>query len=289
MKIKLILLSAAIVLCNSLQTQTDALLWKISGNGLKNPSYVFGTVHAYCDKDRFMKPVLLDAINSTDIVAMELNLNDFSTFVALMKASMKESEKPISALLDAAGYKTVDSACLAILGDSLKNLDNKTPMALMGKLYLSEAITGCKPLPIDFMIAELAKRNNKVSYGLETADFQDSVLKSIPDSIQIKWLLELCRDLGKAKSDFALLLETYNAQKSQMLYDISFRISPEMLLLKDLMLDQRNINWVNFLKNNMSGNSYFVAVGAAHLAGDKGMIELLKQAGYTLTPIFIEF
>lgn len=284
-----LLLLALFFLGSNLHAQTDAILWQISGNGLSKPSYIFGTIHAYCDREKFFKPELTDALKSTDVVAMELNLNDFSTFVALMKASMKEADKPLSSKLSPSEYKSVDSACMAILGDSLKNMDLKTPMGLMGKMYLSESMIGCNPIPLDFLIAELAKREKKTSYGLETPAFQDSLMNAIPDSLQMRWLIDLSRNLNKAKADFALLMSTYDSQSSQNLYDVSFKTSPEMVYLKEALLDQRNKNWLLYLKSNMPLKAHFVAVGAAHLAGPEGMIALLKQAGYTLTPVIIRF
>lgn len=289
MNIKRFLLTAAILLGSKLQAQTDAILWQISGNGLSKPSYIFGTIHAYCDREKFFKPELTDALKSTDVVAMELNLNDFSTFVALMKASMKEADQPLSSKLSPSEYRSVDSACMVLLGDSLRNMDLKTPMGLMGKMYLSESMIGCNPIPLDFLIAELAKREKKTSYGLETAAFQDSLMNAIPDSLQIRWLLDLSRNLAKAKADFALLMSTYESQSSQDLYDVSFKTSPEMGYLKEALLDQRNKSWLTYLKANMPLNAHFVAVGAAHLAGPEGMIALLKGAGYTLTPVLIRF
>lgn len=287
MRINKFLLIVLLLLSNGLFSQNNSILYQISGNGISKPSYLFGTIHAYCDGDKLFTPELISKIQATDIVALELNLNDFSTFVAIMKASMKEGKYPISSYLTEKEYAKVDSVCIAILGDSLKNLDKQTPMALMGKIFLSEGIIGCKPVPVDFIVADLAKREGKKTFGFETASFQDSILNSAGDSIQVRWLVDLCYNLEKSKADFTMLMNAYNSQDAQALYDFSLKTSPEMLFMKEILLDQRNINWVNFLKSNMNLQSYFIAVGAGHLAGEKGLLDLLRQAGYTLTPIKI--
>lgn len=289
MKLKELLFTAFILFYSLLSAQSDGLLWKISGNGLTKPSYLFGTIHAYCDKDKIFTEDFLSTFKSVDVVAMELNLNDFSTFVYLMKSSMKESENSISSFLTAKERSLLDSICQKLLGDSLKNLDKRTPMSLLGKMYLSDSIIGCSPIPLDFIVAELAKRNNKESYGLESPQFQDSLLNSIPDSIQVKWLLEFAMDVQKAKNDFSEMLKAYNSQQSKLIYELSFKTSPEMLFLKDVLLDNRNMNWVTYLQKNIYAKSYFVAVGAAHISGEFGMVELLKKAGFTLEPILIKF
>jgi uncharacterized protein YbaP (TraB family) len=289
MKLKNFFLTVFVTFYSLLSAQGDGLLWKISGNGLTKPSYLFGTIHAYCDKDKIFTEDFISTFKTVDVVAMELNLNDFSTFVYLMKSSMQESKRSISSFLTEDERLLIDRVCQQLLGDSLKNLDKRTPMALLGKMYLSDSFIGCSPIPLDFIVAELAKRNNKESYGLESPQFQDSLLNSIPDSMQVKWLLEFARDIQKAKFDFKEMLKAYDSQQSKLIYEISFKTSPEVLYLKDILLDNRNKNWVSYLQRNMFSNSYFVAVGAAHLAGDLGMVELLKKAGFKLEPILINF
>ena len=289
MKLKNFFLTVFVTFYSLLSAQSDGLLWKISGNGLTKPSYLFGTIHAYCDKDKIFTEDFISTFKTVDVVAMELNLNDFSTFVYLMKSSMQESKRSISSFLTEDERLLIDRVCQQLLGDSLKNLDKRTPMSLLGKMYLSDSIIGCSPIPLDFIVAELAKRNNKESYGLESPQFQDSLLNSIPDSMQVKWLLDFARDIQKAKFDFKEMLKAYDSQQSKLIYEISFKTSPEVLYLKDILLDNRNKNWVSYLQRNMFSNSYFVAVGAAHLAGDLGMLELLKKAGFKLEPILINF
>ena len=289
MKLRGLFLAVFILFYSLLSAQSDGILWKISGNGLTKPSYLFGTIHAYCDKDKIFTDDFISTFKSVDVVAMELNLNDFSTFVYLMKASMKASEKPISSFLTQNETYLLDSICHKILGDSLVNLDKRSPIPLLSKMYLSDSIIGCSPIPLDFIVAELAKRNNKESYGLESPQFQDSLLNNIPDSIQVKWLLEFAMNIEQAKLDFKNLLKAYDSQQSKSIYEISFRTSPEMLFLKDVLLDNRNKNWVNYLLRNIHTKSYFVAVGAAHIAGEFGIVELLRKNGFQLDPIMIKF
>ena len=109
MRINKFLLIVLLLLSNGLFSQNNSILYQISGNGISKPSYLFGTIHAYCDGDKLFTPELISKIQATDIVALELNLNDFSTFVAIMKASMKEGKYPISSYLTEKEYAKVDS------------------------------------------------------------------------------------------------------------------------------------------------------------------------------------
>lgn len=279
----------SLLLASQAFAQTDGLLWKVSGKGLSKPSYLFGTIHLYCNPETLMTPVLQDAAKASDVVAMELNLNDYNTLVAIYTSSMAPVKKPLKDLLSKSQYKTVDSVIRVVLKDSINTYNGKSPIAMMGYLYSSESVIGCtQPMPVDFTVANLAKQLGKETFGLESFEFQDSLIKSIPDSIQVKWLMDFCGNMDKAKKEFGEFISSYNAQSSKQLYHLSVTVSPEMQLYKDVLLTNRNNAWVNFLKDNMSTYAIFMAVGAGHLGGDDGLIAQLSKAGYTVTPVTIK-
>ncbi len=263
----------------------DGILWKISGNGLIKPSYLFGTIHYHCHPESLNKPAITNAIKASSKVAMEINLGDMGVIMALFKLSMKPSGTSLVSILSPSDYKIVDTACRYFLEDSLANMDTKSPMELNSALFMSQKFTGCKGLPVDFLIVELAKKAGKPTLGLETFQFQDSLLKTIPLELQAKWLVEFCKENEKAKRDFVALNKAYNDQKSTELYKLILESSPESNYMQDVLLTQRNIKWVNYLKINIVNEPYFIAVGAGHLGGDEGLLKLLIKSGYTLTPI----
>ena len=69
------------VLAQDLSQEQDALLWKVSGKDLSKPSYLFGTIHLYCSKDEIDNPIINKTIQETDVVALELNLNDINVLM----------------------------------------------------------------------------------------------------------------------------------------------------------------------------------------------------------------
>lgn len=280
---------ALLLMSIAAQAQTDALLWKVSGNGLTKPSYIFGTIHLHCNPEFASKPAITEAITASDVVAMELNLNDFDVRTSIYKAYMEEASKPLSTLLTKEQYALFDSVCRNVLKDSAKLYDKKTPMNVLTRLYSDVNISGCaQPVPIDLMISTLAAGYGKEIFGLENVQFQDSLLKSIPDSVQVRWLMDFCKNIGKAKSDFAEMLDVYNKQLSIELYKVSAANTPDMKYFEQVLVNDRNDSWVKFLKDNMSNYSIFMAVGSLHLQGSTGLIPQLKKLGYTLTPITIK-
>jgi uncharacterized protein YbaP (TraB family) len=271
-----------------LNAQTDALLWKITGNDISKPSYLFGTIHVYCEKDKFMTPEFLNYIKSVDEVALELDLNDFNTFVALMKISSEKADESILYKLSSEQISKLDSICIELLDDSLATFKDLSPFSLLSKLMLSESILGCKPIPLDFIVAELAKRENKKTFGLETVEFQSNLLGEIPDSVQIDMLMDFCSDLGKAKAEMSALMAAYNNQNLNDLFKLALSTSPEIGFKMDKMLFERNKKWLENLSEKIKTKSVFIAVGAAHLGGENGLLELMKKDGYILTPIVLK-
>jgi uncharacterized protein YbaP (TraB family) len=287
MKKPAIIFIALLTCINALKAQSDdGMLWRISGNGLKAPSYVFGTIHIYCNHEQIGKPSIKSAIDSSDMVAMELDLNDLNTLLAIYKSFSKQTGKSLKAMLKPAEYLLVDSVCMALTGSSVVDFDSKTPLTVMSFMIASEKISGCPgALPVDKTIADMAKSAGKRSYGLESYNFQDSLLNTIPDTTQLRWLVDFCKDVPKTIAEINSMIKAYDAGQASKLYDIMLETSPEMTLFSELLLVQRNINWVIFLEDNMKKNRIFMAVGAGHLGGKTGLINILRETGYTVTPI----
>jgi uncharacterized protein YbaP (TraB family) len=98
-------------------------------------------------------------------------------------------------------------------------------------------------------------------------------------------LIDLCKNPNKAQSELKDMLAIYAKQNGHAIYDYALKVSPEMNFFQNELLDQRNIKWVEYLSPQFQQTSFFVAVGAGHLGGEKGLIKLLRNQGYTVTPI----
>ena len=133
---------------------------------------------------------------------------------------------------------------------------------------------------------------DKEVLALETIDEQMAVL--VKDSIEIQ-VKELMKDMKKGKLDASkemkIMVDYYKNQDVQGLYSYmieSFREDRSVessVELKNRMLDQRNKNWIPKLEYGMKEKTLFVAVGAGHLAGEQGVIQLLKNQGYIVEPV----
>jgi uncharacterized protein len=259
----------------------NTLLWEITGNGLAAPSYLFGTFHLLCKDDINFSEALKQAINNSHEIYLELDLDDPATIMgALMLMNMKDGKK-LKDLYTTDQYKRVSDFFKDSLKTPISLFQRMKPEFLIALLY--PKMMPCNSASsVEEEIMQLGKDAGKEIKGLETMAFQASVFDSIPYEKQAEELLNTIDSLEKSKADFALML---NAYKKQRLDEIEKIVTtPEFGAAEnqDILLDNRNKNWVVQLKSIMKKNPAFIAVGAGHLVGKNGLIALLRAEGYTV-------
>jgi hypothetical protein len=141
------------------------------------------------------------------------------------------------------------------------------------------------PSGVEEELMKIAKEDKKGIKGLETMQFQASVFDSIPYEWQAKELLKNIDSFSVYKDEFDTMLDFYKNQQMDSLKTMVGKSEFGSDKYDDLLLKNRNKNWVKQLKEIMKNKSVFVAVGAGHLVGDAGLINLLKKAGYKLVPL----
>jgi len=266
------------------QKNDNTLLWEISGNGLKKPSFLFGTFHLLCKDDIHFSDQLKNAVNSVDEVYMEMKLDDPSMMLSGMMYMNMKNGKTLESLYTAEEYKRLE----AYFSDTLKMpmllFQKAKPYFLVALLY--PRMMNCpNPSGVEEELMKIAKEDKKEIKGLETMQFQASVFDSIPYEWQAKELLKNIDSFSVYKDEFDTMLDFYKNQQMDSLKTMVGKSEFGSDKYDDLLLKNRNKNWVKQLKEIMKNKSVFVAVGAGHLVGDAGLINLLKKAGYKLVPL----
>ena len=170
------------------------------------------------------------------------------------------------------------------LHTSLSFLQSTKPYFLVAMLY--PKMMPCKTVSgVEEELMKLAKANQKQINGLETMQFQASVFDSIPYEEQAKELLKSIDSLNEYAKYFDTMVQVYKSQQLGAMQDLFNKSEFGMEEHQDLLLDNRNKNWVTQLKTIMQKQPVFVAVGAGHLVGENGLIALLKKEGYKLRPL----
>ncbi|MCC6815064.1 MAG: TraB/GumN family protein [Saprospiraceae bacterium] len=275
------------------QTSLDkALLWEISGNGLTEKSYLFGTIHMIAKNDFFLPNEFEKSFKSASTLYLELDLNEMSDMGKMMgileKCYMKD-EKKLSDLLSNDDYQVVKQKFEAkglpiFMFERMKPLFISAMLSMDGGVLSSDQNSDIKSY--EFELLELAKKDKKTVKGIESMEFQLSIFDSIPYDVQAKSLLNTLKSETKDADDSLKgLSEIYKSQDLDKMMNVVESSDEMMKPYLNLLLNNRNDNWIPIIKKSMASGPSFFAVGAGHLGGDKGVINLLKKEGYKLKPL----
>ena len=276
------ILQPALAQTVDLKTNADnnTLLWEISGKGLTSPSYLFGTFHLACKDDIRFSEALKQAIINSKEIYLELDMDDPSTLLSGLTLLNMQGDKKLKDLYSPENYKKVVDFFKDSLRMFIGMFQRMKPGFLSAMLY--PKMLACEPtISVEDAVMRLAKANGKEIKGLETMAMQAAIFDSIPYEEQAAELLEAIDSLGSSKHNFRLL---YTAYKEQRMNEIEkMMMSPEFgtELNQEILLDERNKNWVSQLKPIMK-EPVFIAVGTGHLIGKNGLINLLRAEGYTV-------
>lgn len=260
------------------------LLWEVSGKGLDKPTYLYGTFHLMCRKDIWTSEELKQAVQRADEVYFELDMDDPATILGGMFLMKMKEGKKLKDVLDSNDYNRLNRFFTDSLKMPLKLFETTKPFFLMAALY--PKLSSCNASSgVEEAILQLAKQYKKEIKGLETMAFQASVFDSVPYTKQAKELMQTIDSMAKYRAYFDTMVQVYRSQNLQRMESEFSKPEFGMADEQSLLLDDRNKNWVGQLSKLMPQHSLVVAVGAGHLVGEKGLIQLLRKAGYTLRPI----
>ena len=262
----------------------NALLWKVSGNGLTAPNYLYGTYHIMCKEDVNFTPETYQAIEDAKALYLELDLDDPATMMGMMKSMNMKGDKKLKDLYkNPADYQIIRKYYKDSVGIDIDNV-NLSPMMLQMTLY--QKMVPCKQVSgVEPELMAIAAKNKKPIYGFETVEYQLSIFDSIPMERQAEMLLDAIKDMGKSQAEFDKMYALYKARKLNTLQPMFEDENNEYKEFMPMMLDNRNRNWITVMKKEMPSGPYFMAVGAGHLVGPTGLISLLRKEGYTVEPV----
>lgn len=268
--------------------ENNTLLWKISGNGLDKPSYLYGTIHLICSDDAVLSDNMKKAISRCEEVYFEVDMDNLFEMLGVMGKMKMKGDTTLKDLLSKKDYEKV-KAYFEDKGSLLPFSVLETYKPILAASSLDQGSLPCDNTSMmEQVIMKEAKLGNKKIKGLETMAYQAGVLDSIPYKLQAEQLVSYIDKSSTGQGDDEEIKEMFKAYKNQDLKKLeSLLVSTDagIAAFTDIMLYHRNLNWVEKLKDILPEKSVLIAVGAGHLPGEKGVISLLRKQGYTVTPV----
>jgi hypothetical protein len=275
--------SMAVVCTANSQTSTaQSLLWEVSGNGLNQNSYLFGTIHMICPSDFLMDDRIKRAFEDADELIMELDMDDPEMMQKMQERALNPGMKNIKSAFSEADAAALNEFLTANYGAGLDQLGILKPFMLISMITVKQL--PCEQIEsYELFFTNLAKTQNKNIEGLESVEYQMGLFDEIPEEILLKEISKMVTS-DDAIEEFEQMVRTYTAEDIDQLYLL---IAENELIgnFKELMLDNRNKNWIPLMEKNMKENQVFFAVGSGHLGGENGVINLLRNQGYQVKAI----
>jgi uncharacterized protein len=263
----------------------NSLLWEISGHGLQQPSYLFGTMHILCADDAMISDSLQRVLNNVRSVCFEINMNDMSQMMSVLQHINMTGNTKLADLLTKEEYEKIKRHFAAH--------PPMLPFAMMERFkpYFIVALMQEQSMPcpekkgMEQIIMDKAKEKGLKFMGLETAAFQASIFDSIPYKQQAQELLKLTDSTATDEKESNELREIYKNQDLAKMQALTIREDGLIGSNLDVLLYNRNARWAKQIDSISHDKATLFAVGAAHLPGDRGVIRLLQSNGYTVRPI----
>lgn len=265
------------------------LLWEISGNHLKQKSYLFGSHHlvpiSFLDSIKGIYP----AFNSCEKVVGEIILDDPAVIKKLQQAAVITTGKTTKDWLTDEQYAVADSILKSTIGMGLQELRFFKP-AMIENIYVlalyDRYFQRDEDFQIDSYFQKIGKKEGKRLFSLETVEEQIQLLlesKSLEEQAQS--LYETLTSSAELLTQIEALNGKYLAQDLDGLLELNNNDTTQTEEERFALIDKRNIRWAEILPKQLALGNNFIIVGAMHLPGENGLIHLLQKQGYKVKPV----
>lgn len=274
----------------------EALLWKIEGKAGK-PSYLFGTIHITDERVHRLSDTIRSALGQSKVLAVEIVDDSPEAMAQVMLANAG-----LYTFTDGSSLETLltadELAQLTTIAERMGMPAMAVPRMRPWILTLMMALPACEiqrvteKLPVlDQMLRATAETAGKPVSGLETAEEQLRIMAATPLADQVSFLKATLKLYGKAEDQLETMVQLYLTRRLPMLWPwYNTQIDDPALkeAISDFQLrliDERNVRMRDRSQPLIDAGGAFIAVGALHLSGPKGLVALYRESGYTVTPV----
>jgi len=256
------------------------LLWQLEGEHVANPCFVFGTMHVRDQLAFSALPQLYECIDQCDAVATEFRLDDLEAS-GHRSSAFSLSTPPLDTLYSSKVYQKMRRILLRHFGLHLDMMKHMPPFLILN--FINEQLLAKDmPLSLDEQLSAYAKSQEKPCLGVETLEEQMALLQKIPLKHQLKALRSLVQNLKKHRTQLLKLGDLYATGDPVRIYKATRDGAGG---LRKLLIFDRNELMAERIERLCNIQSTFIAIGAGHLVGGKGVLRFLKQRGFKVLPI----
>ncbi len=262
-----------------------SLMWEITGKKMTKPSYLFGTMHVSSKLAFHLSDSFYLAIKNCDAIALELNPQEWQPEMFRMEEAQKKYSKFTTNTAN--NYLTQNSFKLKEYETDLKNALSEAPAQVNSLLYRSYTPTADfeENTYLDLYIYQTGRKLGKTAAGVENFfETEKIIIEAYADMAKEKKKKKTTNNEEGVYEVFKKIQDAY--KKGDL--DLMDSLQKQTVVseaFNEKFLYKRNEIQANSIDSIIKKQSLFVGVGAAHLPGNRGVIELLRKMGYTLRPV----
>lgn len=263
----------------------NSLLWEIKSPKINKSSFLYGTIHMVKKEDFKLKEKVKRSFNSCTKLALELDLNmSLKTKMDVAMSTLLPNNKSIDEFMSKDEFMKLKVYAVDSVGISEKKFNKYTRLKpfYFSSILIKESLGKIKSYDEEFH--KMSSKNKMSEIGLESIQSQLKIIDQTSIQDQVKMLLEGLEN-GEANS-FDQMVKAYNEEDIKTLYKIITNESTDIKDFQYNFIDKRNQSWISVIEKTINIEPTFIAVGAGHLYGEKGVINLLKKQGYDVNPVF---
>ena len=267
------------------------LLWEISGNELTQPSYLFGTIHLKDKRVFEFSDSMYYMLEKCDAFAIEVHPDSINNYL-LDLYSNKDTVNTLKQNLSPSAYDDINKLLFEKVGKTIEDLKNKNPFLIQMMLgdEPNEKPTD-KDLFMDLFLYRMARNQGKETFGLEKIQDHEDLTASFFRTFENPPEIDYFNNFWVNEDPFESLINLYltgDLELIQQLYNYEEKSEEDEEYHHEL-INKRNQIISNNIATLIHQKSTFNAIGAAHLPGKEGVIELLRAKGYKLRPVTAKF
>lgn len=253
------------------------MLWKIEKNGFDAPSFLFGTMHVRDSSALSVAALAFEKIKSCKTFAAEYHLGQQHASPSPNPFQLPQ-DQTVAQYFPPKRYAKMRRILLKAAHFDLDQYQRLQPMLIVN-LIAEHRLGYDLPRSLDEELWDFAQSEGLAMTGIETFAEQMEVLSQIPTSVQADMLYGAVRNIGSYQSNLLRMAELYKNGEADRLYQA---VKKNLRGLRKLLLYRRNAAMAERIGLLAAQGPAFVAVGAAHMPGGKGVLRLLKKSGFKL-------
>ena len=258
--------------------KNNSVLWSLQVDADQPLSYVMGTMHAKSDEAYTHIAVAQKYMSGCQVFAGEI---DLSGDIDPGKGFMLDEGVTLETLLGTKKFAKYSRIVKKTFDFDLQTLNHFKPL-IAQNLVLEKMINESQVLALDFKLKEIAEEMGLRLTGIETMKEQINIMLSIPLKDQLKIFKDSFKNVSKMKKQLEKTVKIYERGDINRLYKESKK---QLGKMKKLMLYKRNRIMADRIADLLKKDACFIAIGAAHLGGSKGVLKLLKDKGIKVFPV----